>query len=335
MDGDIAMPNLHRSRRRAVLALVAVSSLIAAPVLAQERWPSKPVRIVVPFSAGGTTDVVARAVAKDLGEMWGQSVVVDNRAGAGGNIGAEIVAKSPADGYTLLMTSGSIFTVNPHIYAKLPFDPAKDFVAVTNVASGPQLVAVHPSVQAKSVKELIALAKAKPGTMNFGSAGIGSQTHMAAENFVDAAGINATHVPYKGEAPAYADLIAGQIQFMVGNLAAGAPHVNAGTIRALGVTSTARSPMMPDVPTVAESGLPGFENTGWFGFMLPAGTPQAIVDKIHADTVKVLARKEMKDRLAVHGMVPVGNTPADFTKAIADESKMWEKVVKNRNLRVN
>jgi tripartite-type tricarboxylate transporter receptor subunit TctC len=329
---------MHTFDRRAALKLAAaalLASLHGAPAQAQDAWPSRAVRIVVPFSAGGTTDVVARALAKDLGEMWGQSVVVDNRAGAGGNIGAETVAKSPADGYTILMTSGSIFTVNPHIYAKLPFNPVKDFIAVTNVASGPQLVAVHPGVPAKSLKEFIALAKAKPGTLNFGSAGIGSQTHMAAENFVDAAGINATHVPYKGEAPAYADLIAGQIQFMVGNLAPGVPHVNAGTIRALAVTSSTRSPAFPDVPTVAEAGLPGFENLGWFGFMLPAGTPQAIVNKLQADTVKALGTKEMKDRLAVHGMAPVGNKPAEFSNAIAEESKRWAQVVKSRNLKVN
>lgn len=324
-------------QRRVVLTLAAAAllALTTPAAQAQDAWPNRPVRVVVPFSAGGTTDVVARALGKDLGELWGQPVVVENRAGASGNIGADAVAKAPPDGYTILMTSGSIFTVNPHIFAKLPFDPVKDFIAVTNVASGPQLVAVHPSVPAKSLKEFVALAKSKPGTLNFGSAGIGSQTHMAAENFVDAAGINATHVPYKGEAPAYADLIAGQIQFMVGNLAAGAPHVQAGTIRPLAVTSTTRSAMLPDVPTVAEAAVPGFENAGWFGFMLPAGTPQAIVNKLHADTVKVLERKEMKDRLAVHGMAPVGNQPAEFTKAIAEESKRWAQVVKSRNLKVN
>ncbi len=326
----------YRLRRRATLGLLLAATLIpGAPAFAQEAWPNRPVKIVVPFAAGGATDVVARALGRDLGELWGQPVVVDNRGGAGGNIGAEVVARSSADGYTLLMTSGSIFTVNPHIYAKLPFDPVKDFIAVTNVASGPQLVAVHPAVPAKSLQEFIALAKSKPGAMNFGSAGIGSQTHMAAENFVDAAGISAAHVPYKGEAPAYGDLIAGQIQFMVGNLAVGAPHVSGGTIRALAVTSATRSPMLPDVPTVAESGVPGFENTGWFGLMLPAGTPQAIVNKIHADTVRILQGKEMKDRLAVHGMAPVGNTPADFSKAIQAESVRWANVVKSRNLKVN
>jgi tripartite-type tricarboxylate transporter receptor subunit TctC len=330
------MECLHRSRRQAlgVLLIGAFGLAVGAPAHAQDAWPNRSVRMVVPFAAGGATDVVARALGKDLSELWGQPVVIDNRVGAGGSIGAEVVAKSPPDGYTLLLASGAL-TINPHLYAKLPFDTHKDFIPVTNVASGPQLLVVHPGVPAKSVKDLIALAKAKPGTVNFGSAGIGSQTHLAAENFVDAAGINATHVPYKGEGPALADLISGQLQFLVANIAAAVPHVNNGTIRALAVTSLARSPLLPDVPTVAESGLPGFENSGWFGLLVPAGTPQAIVNKIHADTVKVLERREMKERLSVQGMVPIGNTPAAFASAMQDESKRWAEVVKSRGLKVN
>ncbi len=328
--------SLQRSRRIAVKVVLAASMLpLASMAIAQEKWPDRPVRIVVPFSAGGTTDVVARALAKDLGDMWGQSVVVENRAGAGGNIGADAVAKSPPDGYTLLMTSGSIFTVNPHMYSKLPFDPVKDFVAVTNVASGPQLLVVNPSVPAKNVKELIALARKDSNQLNFGSAGIGSQVHMAGESFVDAAGIKATHIPYKGENPAYTDLAGGSIQFMVGNIAAAAPFVTNGRVRALGVTSKTRSSLLPDVPTLAESGLPGFENVGWFGFMLPAGTPKPIVDKIHRDTVKALGNTEMKARLFVAGMTPVGNKPEAFAADIAEESKRWAKVVKNRGLTAN
>ena len=331
------MHPLQPSRRRVVAVLLTIAAALALSLTAraQDAWPNRSVRIVVPFAAGGATDVVARALGKDLGDLWGQAVVIDNRGGAGGNIGADVVAKSPPDGYTLLMASGSILTVNPHIYAKLPFDAQKDFIAVTNVASGPQLVVVHPGVQAKTVRELIALAKAKPGSVNFGSAGIGSQTHMAAENFVDSAGINATHVPYKGEGPAIADLIAGNIQFVVANIAAAAPHVNNGTIRALAVTSLTRSPLLPDVPTVAESGVAGFENTGWFGLLVPAGTPPAIVNRIHADTAKVLERREMKERLTAQGMAPVGNAPAAFASAIEDESKRWAQVVKSRGLKVN
>jgi tripartite-type tricarboxylate transporter receptor subunit TctC len=327
------------SKRRVVLGCVAASFALAvgAPLTAaaQSAWPTKPVRIVVPFVAGGTTDVVARALAKDLSEMWGQPVVVENRGGAGGNIGADVVAKSAPDGYTLLMTSGSIFTVNPHMYPKMPFDAKKDFIAVTNVASGPQVVAINPSVPAKTLKEFIAHAKSQPGKLNFGSAGIGSQVHMAGESFVDAAGIDLIHVPYKGEAASYPDLVSGALQLVVGNIAAVAPYVSNGRVRALAVTSRTRSALLPDVPTVAESGVPGFENTGWFGFMVPAGTPPAIVDKIHRDTVKVLDKTEMKARLFVAGMSPVGNSPAEFAAAIDKESAHWAKVVERRKLKAN
>jgi tripartite-type tricarboxylate transporter receptor subunit TctC len=327
--------------RRTLLGLAAAScALTLAPfttpdAFAQEAWPSRPVRIVVPFAAGGTTDVVARAIGRDLSEIWGQPVVIENRGGAGGNIGADVVAKSPPDGYTLLMTSGSIFTVNPHMYAKMPFDAKKDFSAVTNVASGPQVVVVNPSLPVKTLAEFIAYAKKQPARMNFGSAGVGSQVHMAAESFLNAAGIDLAHVPYKGEGPSYTDLVSGAIQLMVGNIAAAAPFVGNGRLRALAVTSVVRSPLLPDVPTVAESGLPGFENTGWFGFMVPAGTPQAIVERIHRDTVKVLQTTQMKARLFVQGMTPVGNQPAEFAAAIDKESAYWAKVIERRGLKAN
>ncbi|HMN81837.1 MAG TPA: tripartite tricarboxylate transporter substrate binding protein [Burkholderiaceae bacterium] len=335
------MKTIGCRNRRALLELAAGSCVLAlAPsavpdVHAQEAWPTRPVRIVVPFAAGGTTDVVARAIGRDLSEIWGQPVVIENRGGAGGNIGAEVVAKSPPDGYTLLMTSGSIFTVNPHMYAKMPFDAKKDFVAVTNVASGPQVVVVNPSLPVKNLAEFIDYAKKQPARLNFGSAGIGSQVHMAAESFLNAAGIDLAHVPYKGEGPSYTDLASGAIQLMVGNIAAAAPFVNNGRLRALAVTSAARSPLLPDVPTVAESGLPGFENTGWFGFMVPTGTPGAIVERIHRDTVKVLQTTQMKARLFVQGMTPVGNKPAEFAAAIDKESAYWAKVVERRGLKAN
>jgi len=333
------MKTIRQSNRRTLLGIAAASCALALGMpqgaTAQGAWPAKTVRIVVPFAAGGTTDVVARALAKDLSDMWGQPVVVENRGGAGGNIGADVVAKSAPDGYTLLMTSGSIFTVNPHMYPKMPFDAKKDFIAVTNVASGPQVVAVNPSIPAKTLKEFIAYAKGQPGKLNFGSAGIGSQVHMAGESFLDAAGIDLIHIPYKGESAAYPDLVSGALQLVVGNIAAVAPYVGNGRLRALAVTSRARSPLLPDVPTVAESGLPGFENTGWFGFMVPAGTPKAIVDKVHRDTVKALGNTEMKARLFVAGMTPVGNAPADFAKAIDKDSAHWAKVVERRKLKAN
>ena len=302
--------------------------------MAQERWPTKPVRIIVPFAPGGSTDAVARMVGQKLAVRWGQPVVIENRAGAGGNVGADVVAKSQADGYTLLMASGSI-TINPHIYQRMPFDTKKDLVPITNVASGPMLVVVPESSPVKSVRELIALAKTKPGSLNFGSAGVGSQVHLAAENFADAAGIDMTHVPYKGEAVAYTDLIGNQVQMMVGNFAAASALIGNGRLRALAVTGKERSPQLPDVPTVSESGLPGFENSGWFGLFAPAGTSQNTLAQIRRDTASVLAETDTKARLYVQGMKPVGNTSIEFSKAMDAESMRWAAVVKNRKLTAN
>ena len=315
--------------------LLAATASIAAGTAFAQAWPARQVRLIVPFAAGGTTDVVARIVGQKLAESWGQSVVIENRGGAGGNVGADVVAKAQNDGYTLLMASGSILTVNPHMYKRMPFDAQKDFTPITNVATGPMLVVVHPSVQADSVKALISLAKAKPGSLNFGSAGVGSQVHMAGENFANAAGIDVVHVPYKGESLGLNDLVAGQIQMMVGNIAAAAPFVGAGKLRALAVTGKTRSALLPGVPTAAESGLPGFENTGWFGLVAPAGTPADVVNKIARDTAQVLDTPEMRGRLFVQGMAPVGNAPADFARAIAAESARWAKVVSERKLSAN
>lgn len=316
----------------ATLITLALSWFVHAT--AQDRWPTKPVRIVVPFAAGGSTDVVARMVGQKLAVRWGQPVVIENRAGAGGNVGADIVAKASADGYTLLMASGSI-TINPHIYQRMPFDTKKDLAPITNVASGPMLVVVPESSPVKSVKELIVLAKAKPGSVNFGSAGVGSQVHLAAENFADAADIDITHVPYKGEAVAYTDLIGNQVQMMVGNFAAASALLGNGRLRALAVTGKERSPQLPDVPTVSESGLPGFENSGWFGLLAPAGTSQKILAQVQRDTASVLAETDTKARLYVQGMTPVGNGSAEFAKAMDNESKRWAAVVKNRKLTTN
>lgn len=316
------------------LAVVAFAAWGVTPAMAQEKWPSKPVRLIVPFAAGGSTDVVARLIGQKLALVWNQSVVIENRAGAGGNVGADVVAKSPADGHTLLMASGSI-TINPHIYKRMPFDTKKDLEPITNVASGPMLLVVPERSSIKSMKELIALAKSTPGAVNFGSAGVGSQVHLAAENFADAAQININHVPYRGEAVAYTDLVAGQIQMMVGNFAAASALIGPGRLRALAVTGSVRSQQLPEVPTVAESGLPGFENSGWFGFFAPAGTPQAIVDKIQRDAAKVLTETDTKARLYVQGMTSIGNTSAEFSKAMDAESKQWATVVKNRNITGN
>lgn len=318
---------------QAKLILMA-GALLASTAVAAQGFPNKPVRIIVPFSAGGATDIVTRVVSQKLSEIWGQSIVVDNRAGAGGNIGADLAAKSAADGYTIFMTSGSIVTANPHMYRKLPYDAAKDLAAVTNVASGPQAIVVNPNFSAKTVKDLIDMAKAKPESVTFGSAGIGTQTHLAGENFIASAGLNVTHIPYKGEAPAIADLLGGQIQFVTPNLSAAIVHVRAKRLRALGVTSPTRSKQLPDVPAVAET-LPGFENLGWFGFMVPTGTPKEVVAKIHRDTVVALKDPVIAKRFEDLGMVPVGNSSVDFAKDIREESLRWAKVIKERKLQVN
>jgi len=299
-----------------------------------QQYPNKPVRIVVPFAPGGATDVVTRVVAQRLSDAWSQSVIVDNRAGAGGNIGGEIVAKAAPDGYTVLMTSGSIVTANQHIYKRMPFDPARDLVAVTNVASGPQIIAVNAAFSAKTLKELIDLARAKPKSLTFGSAGIATQTHLAAENFAFAAGIDVTHIPYKGEGPALIDLLAGQIQFVTPNLSASIGFVQQGKIRALAVTSKERAKQIPAVPTVAET-LPGFENLGWFGFMVPTGTPKTVIGKLHDDTVKALQSADVRGRLEQLGMVAVGNSPEDFARAIREESARWAKIIRERKLYVD
>jgi tripartite-type tricarboxylate transporter receptor subunit TctC len=313
---------------------MAAVTCMAASTLYAQNYPARPVRIVVPFSPGGATDIVTRIVAQRLNEVWSQTVVVDNRAGAGGNIGGEIVAKAPPDGHTLLMTSGSIVTANPHMYRKMPFNPDVELAAVTNVASGPQAVVVHAGFPAKTLQELISMAKAKPKSINFGSAGIGTQTHLAAENFVSAAGIDVTHVPYKGEGPALTDLVGGQIQFVTPNLSAAIGFVQQGKLRALAVTSKDRSKQLPNVPSVAET-LPGFENLGWFGFMVPRGTSNSVIASIHRDTAKVLQLPEVRGRFEQLGMEPVGNTPDEFARAIKEESARWAKIIAARKLYVD
>jgi tripartite-type tricarboxylate transporter receptor subunit TctC len=330
------MTSIHRSplARFVAGALAALAWSWGVPAAAQEAWPVKSVRLIVPFAPGGATDVIARVVGQRLSARWKQTVVIDNRAGAGGNLGADLVAKSPADGYTLLLASGSI-TINPFIYKDMPFDTWKDLVPITNVASGPMLVVVPDASPVKNLKDLIALAKSKPGSINFGSAGVGSQVHLAAENLASAAHIELTHVPYKGEAVAYNDLIAGQIDLMVGNFAPASALLGKRRLRALAVTGKTRSEQLPDVPTVAESGLPGFENTGWFGLLAPAGTPKAVLAKIQSDVAAVVAETDTKARLYVMGMKPVANSSAEFAASMQAESKRWAAIVKERGISAN
>jgi tripartite-type tricarboxylate transporter receptor subunit TctC len=319
--------------RRHLLISAALLTL-GGPGLAQDAWPSKPVRMVVPFAAGGSTDVVARMVGQRLSSLWGQPVVIENRAGAGGNVGADAVAKSVGDGYTLLMASGSV-TINPALYKKMPFDTKKDLAPITNVAQGPMLVVVKDGSPYKSLKDLIAAAKAQPGSINFASAGVGSQIHLAAENFAEAAGVDLQHVPYRGEALGYTDLAAGQVQMMVGNFAAASALVGPNRLRALAVTSKARMAQMPDVPTAHEAGLPGFENVGWFGLFAPAGTPPTVIQKVQRDVASVMAETEVKARLYVQGMSPAVNSTVEFTRQLDQELERWAKVVAARKLQAN
>lgn len=321
-------------KRLLSLSLAALVAALAPAIASADSWPAKPVRMIVPFAAGGATDVVARLLAQKLNEAWGQAVVVEDRPGAGGNIGADVVAKSTPDGYTLLMASGSIVTANPFMYKSMPFDPAKDLVGITNVATGPQVIAVANNVPVKTLREFIAYVKANPGKVNFGSAGVGTQVHLAGENFAYAAGLDMTHVPYKGEAAALTDLVGGQIQMVPANLGGSINLVKGGQIRALAVTSKERSAQLPDVPAVAEV-VPGFENAGWFGLMAPAGTPREVIEKVYRDTAKVLQSEAFKAALAKQGMVPVGNSPAQFQAAIQEETARWAKVIRDRHLQAH
>ena len=316
------------------LARALVAGLVAVPIAAMaQSYPAKPVKFIVPFAPGGATDISARILGQKLGEMWGQTIVVENRGGAAGNIGGAEAAKAAPDGYTLFFTSGSVVTANEHIYPNMPFNPARDFVAVTNVVRGAQVIAVPANSPYQSLKDLLAAAKASPGKLNYGHAGVGSQTHLAGENFLHAAKVSIQHVPYKGEGPAVADLVAGQINIATANLAAVINFINQGKLRALAVTSRERAPQLPNVPAVAEV-LPGFENYGWFGIVAPTGTPKAILDKVYRDTVKVLDSAEMRGRFFVQGMSIVGNSPADFEKAMREERARWATVVKERNISV-
>jgi len=304
--------------------------LIASPLSYAQNWPTKPIKLIIPFAAGGTTDILGRLLAQQLTKDLGQNVIVENKPGAGGNIAAEFVAQSPADGYTIMLASGSMLTVNPSLYKKLPVNYAKDFVYITNVASGPMLLSVSTKLPVKNLAEFIAYAKTKD--LNFGSAGIGSQVHMAEENLTYTAGIPATHIPYKGESAALNDLVAGQIDFMVGNLTAATGFAKAGQIKPLAVTSLKRSKQLPDVPTVAEAGIPGFESTGWFGLVAPASTPKVITDKIYAATVKAVNSEALKVSLDLNGLTAVVNNQKEFESQIKAESIVWDKVIKGRNI---
>jgi tripartite-type tricarboxylate transporter receptor subunit TctC len=300
-----------------------------------QAWPTKPVRMIIPFPPGGTTDILARVAAQKLSEALGQQVVPDNRAGAAGNIGTELVAKAPPDGYTLVTAPGSTLTIHPSLYAKLGFDPLRDFAPVTILAAVPNLLVVHPSLPARNVKELIALAKAKPGQLNYASTGAGQSTHLSMELFKTMAGVKITHVPYKGSAPAVTDLLGGHVSLMFDNMPSALPHVKAGKLRGLAVSSVKRSPSAPDIPTVAESALPGFEVSVWFAVLAPAATPKPIVERLNQVLVKALQAPDVRERLASQGAEPIGNTPEQFTQQMKRDLAKWAKVVKDADIRLD
>ena len=316
--------------RRAALSLAATLAILAPHAArAADAYPAKPVRFVVAFPPGGGTDIIARAIAQKLAERIAQQVVVDNRPGAGGNIGTDIVAKSAPDGYTMLMGSAGPLAINASLFGKMPFDPIKDLAPVTLAASTPNVLVVHPSLRAATVKELIALAKARSGEINFASSGHGTPAHLAGELFNSMAGVKMVHVPYKGAAPALADLLGGQVQLMFSTMPPALPHVKDGKLRALAVTSAKRSPAAPDIPTLDEIALPGFEANTWHGVVVPAGTPATIVARLNREIVAILHLPDVVERFSSQGAEALGSTPEEFAAYIRSETLKWAKVVRD------
>ena len=318
-----------------LLRLCAAMALaLALPAVAQ-TYPSKPVRFVVPYPAGGPLDTVARLLAQKVGEAMKQPVVVDNKPGAGGNIGADLVAKSPPDGYTILMGAVATHAINPSLYAGIPYDPVRDFTPITQVASTPNVLVVNPAVPANDVKAFIAHAKANPGKLNFGSGSTGSAGHLAGELFNTLAGVKMAHVPYKGAAPAMQDLLGGRIDLMFDNLASSLTQVKAGKIRALAVTTARRSALAPELPTIAESGLPEFDISTWFGVFAPAGVPRESIERLHAEFTRALAAPDVREKMLALGAEPVGSRPEEFAAFIRREAGKYARLVKASGAKVD
>jgi tripartite-type tricarboxylate transporter receptor subunit TctC len=317
---------MEESRRsEKARAAVAALLLLALAGTASGQYPTRPVRFIVPSAAGGGTDIIARAISLKLAESLGQQFVVDNRPGAGQMIGIELAAKSPADGYTILMAASTL-AINPIMYKKVSYDPLRDFAPITQAASLPNVLVVHPSLPVKSVAELIAYAKEHPGQLNFASAGIGTSPQMSIELLKSMAGIDMVHIPYKGTAPGVVDLLAGQVLVMAPNVLTALPHIKSGKLRALAVTSAKRSLALPEVPTVSEAGLAGYDSTQWYGVLAPAGTAREIVARLHDEIVRALRDAEVGKRLAADGAEPVGSSPEEFAAFIKSESEKWAKV---------
>ena len=315
------------------LGMLCIAALCAGQALAQ-AYPTKPVRLVVPFPPGGPTDILGRAIGAKLGELLGQPVIIDNRGGAGGGIGADNVAKSAPDGYSLLLGTTGTHTINPNLYSKLSYDPVKDFAPISLVVRYLNILVVNPKVPAKNVAELIALARQKPGQVTFGSAGNGSSNHLTAEMLASMSGVKMQHIPYKGSGPALNDVIAGQIDFMFDQYSTVGPNIKAGKLRAIGIATRERHALLPDVPTIAET-IPGFEVHPWYAMFAPAGTPRTIIDRLNADLVKVMTSPEIRERMATLGWDPVTNTPEQLAAQIKSELAVWADVVKKSGARID
>lgn len=323
-----------RTFRLLVATAASIFAAAVAPASAQ-NYPDKPVRIIAPFPAGGLVDVLARAVGEELSKSLGQPVIVENKPGAGGNIGAELVSKSDPDGYTLLMTSPGIQSINQFLYKTMPFDPEKAFTPISLVADMPMLVLVHPKTNIKTLKELVAAAKENPGKLNFGSAGVGTTGHLGQALLVHVAGIKVAHVPYKGAAPAVNDLIAGHIDGVVDNPPIVMPHIKSKTITPLAVAAKERLAVLPEVPTSVEAGLPDWQASSWFGLMAPAGTPAAVVKRLQAETAKAIKQPSMQRFITESGIKLVGNSPEEFAQLILSERKKWGDIIKAANIQPN
>ncbi len=320
--------------RRTLQTLLAALLACAACVASAQTYPAKAVRVVVPYPAGGYYDLLARVIGAKLADTWGQPFVVENRVGANGIIGTDFVAKSPADGYTIMMGGIGPHGINPSMYPKLPYNPVRDFAPIIHVASAPNVLVVHPSVNAHSVSELIALARAKPGMLTFSSAGTGSSQHLSGELMKMIAHVNMTHVPYKGSAPAVTAVLAGEVTLLFGTMADVVEHVRGGKLRALAVTSARRIPILPDVPTMVEAGIPGYEATAWFGMLAPAGTPPDIVNKLNAEVNRVLKMPDVLARISQQGSAEiVGGSPAQFGDFIRAEVAKWAQVIKETGVK--
>jgi tripartite-type tricarboxylate transporter receptor subunit TctC len=315
------------------IAMIAAYTCLATDIALAQAYPARPVRMIVPFPPGGATDLLARVVAQKLGEGLGHQVVVDNRPGAGGTIGSRLMLDAQPDGYTILMSSVSTHAIGPHLYATPPYDPMKDFTAITEVSVTPTVLMVSATLPVASLKEFIALAKARPGKLNYGSSGIGTQFHLSGELLKLLTGIDMAHIPYKGTALVYPDLFSGQVSLMFDTLSVAIPFIKAGRVKALGVTGAKRTPTLPDVPTIAEAGVAGFNADLWLGVWGPAKLPHDITDKLASDIARLLKLPDVRERLAAQGMEPVGSTPAQFAEFVRRENAQWSKVVKSAGVK--